>query len=433
VAYVTVRGGEAPGLADELTEMMRERAPAQMRPQRIYVAASIPRLPSSKLDLGALAALDEQVQADEVLAAKSCAAEPSGTAPDGVAAEVAGIWERNLGQPPNGPAADFFDCGGDSLKALKFIADLERTFGRELSITLVNERPTFGAICRGLCATDPAAYDPLVLIKAGSGRPPLHIIHGIGGTIMELFPLGRNMTYPGAVYGLQARGLDGRAKPHDTVGAMAAEYLAAIRSHQPRGPYQLCGFSFGGLVALEMAQRLRQSGEEVSFLGMIDTLPNVRRWPMQVWLAYVLRRTARRTKDLIAIPVRDWAPYLATQASRARRILTWRLRASGDASPLLPSASVEIPAHIEAVMQSAVGASARYRPAAYRGTLTLLRPDVPNPDFTHPEVFWRRYARDLRVHLIPGAHGSILSEPNVSVAAQLLTACIAMIERRVPD
>ena len=75
-------------------------------------------------------------------------------------------------------------------------------------------------------------------------------------------------------------------------------------------------------------------------------------------------------------------------------------------------------------MQSAVAASARYRPTKYPGTLTLLRPAYSDPDFSHPEVFWRRYTHDLRILLIPGAHGSILVEPNVTVAAELLTSCM---------
>jgi thioesterase domain-containing protein len=153
----------------------------------------------------------------------------------------------------------------------------------------------------------------------------------------------------------------------------------------------LCGFSFGGLVALEMAQQLRHAGDEVSLLAMIDTLPNWRGWPIDRRLLYLLRRMARSAIGLFT--------------SR-------------------PSAAVDIPAHVEAVTQGTSAASARYRPATYQGTLTLLLADVPNPDFAHPESFWRRYARDLRVYRIPGTHDSILKEPNVSVVADVLTQCL---------
>jgi acetoacetyl-CoA synthetase len=307
---------------------------------------------------------------------------------------------------------------------LKFILELERALSLELSITLINEAPTFGGLCERLQATQVPAYDPLVLIKAGEGKPSLYIIHGIGGTIMELFALGRRMTYSGAVYGIQARGLDARSKPHATIDAMATAYVEAIRACQPGGPYQLCGYSFGGLVALAMAMQLRAAGDEVSFLGMIDTLPNVRRWPFEVWLRYMLRRLIRRAQGFTTVPVRQWVPYFATHVLRAHRLVTWRLLASDHASPILPNDSLGIPPHVGAVMQSAVAASARYRPTQYPGKLTLLRPAVCNPDFVHPEIFWRRYTQELQILLIPGAHGSILIEPNVTVAAQLLTACM---------
>ena len=394
VAFVTERCGDALGVVDELSAMMRERAPAQMRPQRIYACASIPRLPSSKLDVGALTALHRQMRAEQPLVAESSLAEAFGTGSSGFAPEVARIWQRILGQPPSGPDADFFDCGGDSLKAIKFIAELERKFGVELSITLVNDNPSIGGICLNLSAARRPDYDPLVLIKAGNDKLPLYIIHGLSGTIMEAFPLGRRMRYAGAVYGLQARGLDGRCRPHDTVSAMAMANLEAIRTRQPKGPYNLCGFSFGGLVALEMAQQLWQAGEQVAFLGMIDTLPNWRGWPLERRLSYILRRMARSTMGLLR------------------------------ASPMRPNASVDIPAHVEAVTRSTSRASARYRPTQYQGTLTLLLADMPNPVFAHPEVFWRRYARDLRVYRIPGAHDSLLSEPNVAAVAEVLTACM---------
>ena len=74
-----------------------------------------------------------------------------------------------------------------------------------------------------------------------------------------------------AVYGLQAPGLEGEAEPLESVEDLAAYYLQAIRRVQPSGPYRLGGWSFGGLVALEMAQRLSAIGEAVEWLGLLDS------------------------------------------------------------------------------------------------------------------------------------------------------------------
>ena len=99
---------------------------------------------------------------------------------------------------------------------------------------------------------------------------------------MELFGLGRKMTWSGPVIGIQARGLDGRDPPYETVEAMTDEYLAAVKTRQPQGPYFLCGYSFGGLVAFELARRLRERGDEVAFVGSIATLPPGHRF-LRLW------------------------------------------------------------------------------------------------------------------------------------------------------
>ncbi len=103
----------------------------------------------------------------------------------------------------------------------------------------------------------------------------------------------RRMTYPGAVIGIQARGLAGKDRPHATVEAMAAEYLRAVKARQPDGPYNLCGYSFGGLVAFEMARRLRESGDEVALVGLFDTTMSPLKWPLRSWLSIVRRRLVR--------------------------------------------------------------------------------------------------------------------------------------------
>src|SRR5207249_5970757 len=112
----------------------------------------------------------------------------------------------------------------------------------------------------------------------------------LGGDVSGLFPMTRRMNYAGAVIGIQARGLAGEEPPHATVEAMAIEYLSAVKARQPDGPYYLCGYSFGGLVAVEMARRLRELGDEVALVGLFDTTMSPLRWPLRSWYSIVLRR-----------------------------------------------------------------------------------------------------------------------------------------------
>ena len=208
--------------------------------------------------------------------------------------------------PISGPEDDFFDVGGDSLKAIQFILDLERALGLELPLTLITEAPKFARLCEALREHRTTRYVPLVTLKPGDGSPPVFIIHGLGGNVAGLFPMTRRMTYPGAVIGIQARGLAGKDPPHATVEAMAAEYLREVKVRQPDGPYNLCGYSFGGLVAFEMARRLRESGDEVALVGLFDTMMSPLRWPLRSWLSIVRGRIVRFAAGVIAAPIHTW-------------------------------------------------------------------------------------------------------------------------------
>ena len=146
VAYVRARGAAHHDLLDEVKEMMRS-APPPMRPARLYLVHEIPRLSSSKLDLRALMALDE-VNAQNERATAAAGAEPGPVDGDCIARTVARVWQQVLQTPVGGPEDDFFDAGGDSLKAITFVLDLERALGLELSLTLITEAPTFAQTLR---------------------------------------------------------------------------------------------------------------------------------------------------------------------------------------------------------------------------------------------------------------------------------------------
>ena len=158
------------------------------------------------------------------------------------------------------------------------------------SCTLITEAPKFAALCEAVREHPTARYSPLVPLKAGDGSPPVFFIHGLGGSVARLFPIARRMNYSGPIIGIQARGLAGEEPPHASVEEMAAEYLKEIKARQPHGPYYLCGYSFGGLVAFDIARKLRESGDEVGLVGLFDTMMSPLRWPLHCWLSIVRRR-----------------------------------------------------------------------------------------------------------------------------------------------
>jgi thioesterase domain-containing protein/acyl carrier protein len=419
VAYVCARNGAPAGLLDDLKGLMRS-APPPMRPERFYLVHRIPRLASSKLDLRALMALDEvNVQNERVRVVAATEAGPADG--DCIARTVAQVWQEVLNTPVRGPEDDFFEVGGDSLKAITFITEIEWALDVELPLTLINEAPTFTRFCQALREHRTSRYVPLVPLKPGAGLPSVFFIHGLGGNVSELFPMTRRMTYPGAVIGIQARGLTGDEPPHTSVEAMAVAYLREIKTFQPQGPYYLCGYSFGGLVAFEMAQRLWESGDEVGLVGLFDTTMSRLRWPLRVWLSIAGRRLAQFAADLRAAPIDTWLVAIRRGANRVRDRLRRYLAPRGQNGPRLPSVLKAAPARVLRVATTALIASARYRPGFYPGELTLFSPVTREPSLPSLQSIWRKHARALSIVETAGNHSTMLSAPNAESTAVCLT------------
>ena len=407
VAYVSAHDAAPAGLVEELRELMRS-VPPPMRPARFYLSDKIPRLPSSKLDVRTLTALDDaNVQTERAKPAAD--AELALRAGDRITQAVARAWQEVLLAPVRGPEDDFFDAGGDSLKAITLTMELERALGLELSPTLIYEVPGFDRFCELLRERREPLHVPLVRLKAGAGVPPVFFMHGLGGNVVDILPTARRMAYPGAVIGIRARGLARGEVPHSSVQAMAADYLSEIKAHQPSGPYRLCGYSFGGLVAFEIARQLSEAGEKVEFVGLFDTTMSPLRWPLRAWFSIIGRRITRLAGNLRDAPLRAAAPPASMQRHH----------------PPLAGVLSSVPASIIRVAASALIASARYRPGFYRGQLTLFTPVGREPGLPPLEAIWRKHARTLSVVETEGDHSTMLSAPNADSTAASLTRCLS--------
>src|SRR6266508_3683882 len=370
VAYVSAHDGAPTGLIDELRASLRS-APPPMRPARFYLAPSIPRLPSSKLDVRALVALDEaHVQSERGESVDE--AELAPIASDQISQTVARVWQRVLLVPVRAAEDDFFDSGGDSLKAITFVIELERALGLEISLTLINEAPRFDQLCQALRERRAPGSTPLVTLKEGDGLPPVFFIHGVGGNVVKMLPAARRVMYQGAVIGIRARGVVRGEVPHTSIEAMAADYLREIKKRQPNGPYYLCGYSFGGLVAFEIARRLSEAGDQVGLVGLFDTRMSPVRWPPRAWLSIIARRSARL-------------------------------------------------------------AAAKYHPGFYRGQLTLFSPAGREPGLPSLESIWRKHTRTVVVVETAGMHATMLSALHAETTAACLTRCLPAANPVRPD
>jgi pimeloyl-ACP methyl ester carboxylesterase len=182
------------------------------------------------------------------------------------------LWQRVLQKPEIGIESNFFDLGGDPTLALKLSAEIARACERTIPSEMIFHAPTIAAQAAILAQPTTPRFLPLVPLKAGAGLP-IFIAQGVGGNVLDFFPLARHMRTKHPIYGMQARGIDGMDEPFDRVEDMAQFFLDAIKELQPNGPYVLVGFSFGGLVTLEMARRLAEASEEVALMAMVESYP----------------------------------------------------------------------------------------------------------------------------------------------------------------
>jgi acyl-CoA synthetase (AMP-forming)/AMP-acid ligase II/thioesterase domain-containing protein len=180
------------------------------------------------------------------------------------------IWEQIFGLMSIGVLDDFFDLGGHSLLAVRLLMRVQKEFNRSIPLGALFARPTVAKLADLLRqGGKPLQWNWLMPFRSVGSKPPLFLLHGSG-------ELGRQIDVDGdqPVYGVRPHGLDGRRMPL-SVEQMAAEYVQEIRTFQLEGPYFIAGFSFGGLVAFEVARQLQEQGQQVAILILVDpTRPN---------------------------------------------------------------------------------------------------------------------------------------------------------------
>jgi len=341
--------------------------------------------------------------------------------PDGRVSEAAltQLWEDVLGIAPIGRDEDFVDIGANSISVLQLLRRIEAEVGMPLPITLMYGARTIARMAARLQQREFGDASDLVLLKSnGTGRP-LFIVHALAGNVMHLVNLGRAIVHDGPVYAVKARGLGGEAPPLDSVPAMAEAYLESIRAIQPAGPYLLCGHSFGGLVAFEMARQLLLLHERAASLILLDSRVDERYWPKMAWINVMINLATTRLREIVGAPPAEMLEHLKTRLGGLGRRLKYRARKLPGSS--LDAAADSLPEHLLRVREAAVRAMAGYSPPYYDGEVVLLRCEVKDPLSYDATRLWQLACRRLIVHEVPGAHGTFVEEPYFTSLAASIT------------
>ncbi|MGD8277159.1 MAG: amino acid adenylation domain-containing protein [Gemmatimonadota bacterium] len=429
IAFFVAADGDAPDGA-ALRRHLREALPGYMIPAAFVRLDDLPVGPTGKPDLQAL---------DELEVAHAETPRDGRVAPRNTAeTRMAAIWEEMLGVLDVGVTDDFFELGGHSLLALQLGQRIEEEFGATVPISVLFERATIEHLVQRIAAPPPTG-SPLVPVQPEGAKRPFFCVHEFFGDVFLYERLARRLGCDQPFYGLQASGVDGTLEPKRDVKAMAATYIRALRSVQPEGPYAVGGLCAGGLVALEMAQQLRDAGEDVALLALLDS--NAWTFADSPERPPLLRRSLDFVRDLP-----HWLRGLGGLTPAQRRDVL-RLKAGLLRERFRPSAAPPEPGHAafgdlrihalaetfrlsrhhRRVARAFREALSEYRPQPYEGRIVLFRALMQPLFGSHDRAKgWRLLAKGpFEIRFVPGNHLGMLQEPHVASLARELAAALA--------
>jgi amino acid adenylation domain-containing protein len=396
---------------------LANQLPAYMVPAEVIVLAALPLTLNGKIDRQAL-------PQPGALRSLRPAAEPVPSCPRTAMEKlVVAVWQQCLGVEQVGIFDDFFHLGGHSLVAVRVMARLAEKTGRRLPLATLFEHPTVEKLALALEPDSQlVTWDLLVPIKPNGTKTPLYIVHGAGMNVLIYKAMSQQMDADQPVYGLQAKGLNGTDEPSESVEAMAADYVAAIVAANPHGPYALAGYSFGGIIAFEMARQLLAAGREVKFVGLFDTYAEQSDY-YDPWLLkhlrhslYVLKNVAYKCWLLSKHP----KEVLRLRLQSMRRATVEKLKYSKDEQYEL------INGHSYRLGQVQEIAQRNYRLAPQPVRVQLFR-CVERLYYTSDATYmgWREFALGgVQTYDMPGNHFNLFAPPHDVACARIVQAAL---------
>jgi amino acid adenylation domain-containing protein len=437
VAYVTWRPGQPEVSGAVLRARLQDLLPGYMIPSAVVPLAAIPLNANGKADHARLP-------------------DPGGLhddpgehyAPPSTPTEQAmvTIWQDILGISRIGIHDNFFDIGGDSIRAVAVVA-ATRSLGIGISLRDIIQAQTVAQLSElagSRVSTDgsaqvtepgelPVATHALVAIKRTGHKRPIFCVHPSGGTVRPYERMSRWLPLDQPLYGFQALGIVDGLDPSRSVEEAAYLYVTEMRAVQPHGPYTILSWSLGGVFAVEMARMLRQNGERIGGLVLMEPSFPDRKAFTRLRKALETYRLGGLIQDELA---QSGVPPVA------------RTRLENEFTALLNTAyfddddrkfGLNVPLRTQRALLEAFY---RYRLGPYQGKLHLVvteeclasSPESPSAvagsSFADYLRAWQSVATEVVVHQSAGVHESMFHEPHVRMLAQRLVSIIDWEERQ---
>ena len=367
--------------------------------------------------------------------------------------ELVEIWQTALRQDSISVTDNFFDLGGHSLLAIKIFSQIEKRLGAVLPLATIFQTPTIQALAERLtnkAETKSLTERVLIPIQPEGDGEPIFFIHDGAGYIFQYEPLAKVVGKNRPVYGLIPPDWDGQKRPISSISTMADDYIKVIKAVQPSGPYHLSGFSIGGVLAYEIACKLKAMGDSMGTLALIEPTP----WNED----YLIKRathvhangngsTNGATKSQAQAPS-------TPENGRFRRHLTNLSKLAGSPKELMIYLgdslygrgfriyeAISMPIYKSRIKKSksAVPPNLRdyyyihmvslelladYTPSTFDGELHLFM--IDRGPLIDPAIGWNAHnSGETHVHVInTNEHSKLMRQPNVNRVAEILNAQI---------
>jgi pimeloyl-ACP methyl ester carboxylesterase len=353
----------------------------------------------------------------------------------GTETRLAEFFSAALNLDTVGADDDFFALGGTSSQAATIFGRIQSELGPRLPLATLYRSSTVRSLAVALdkvasrsasAPAIPADTDCVQLIQAGTSAQPLFIAPGIGGDIVGLAHVARELDPAQTVYGLRSIGLQAGEQPVVGMHAIAGGFIAGLRRAQPRGPYHLFGVCWGGLVVLEIAQQLRNAGEEVRLLALLDPPPvraaatsgrdTVPSAPSR--RRFILRRLDLYRQTLAGRPLREWPAFIGGRLAILPDMLRRRDPFRGDPTEFLRWR----------VREANLQAMRGYTPEAWPGEACLMfTSDRADGASRASREYWVRHlAASGREVFVPGKDtGDALAPERAGAVARVLRGRLA--------
>jgi len=412
--YETEKGIHVPG--SDLRKYLAERLPRHLLPHYLIHLEEIPLTRNGKV-AGTMLPLPQMIRPELPNAFVSPESD--------LEKKLVEIWEEQIGVEGIGVTDDFFDLGGDSLIGVMVFARIEETLDRKLPVSILLTASTIRKQVDLIQEQqDGHSFDPVIHINGQGNYPPLYFIPGKAGYPTRIRHLAQKLDARTPVYALQNISKDGDALRFRSIESMAAYYLDAIKKTHPHGPYYFVGESMGGRIAFEMARQLKEQGEKVPVLALLDTYNSSESVPRVYFekdkkiLPYywMLMR-----KHIFILWHSDWQGrldylkfYRQTGAPKIKEFI------KQPKNKAKINRSIALPENVRQMEMDNMRANKKYEARPYPGRVILFKA-LRNANVNVLSNGWSDVELgELMIHTLDCYHGSILFDPAVSQLAGIL-------------